>query len=69
MEALNVEYKLLSGVLAHRIKQILPNIIGNDQKGFSKIGTLGENIRTVYDTLSYTKNYNVCGMLPLVDFE
>ena len=44
---LNVEYKLILGVLAHRIKQLLPNIIGNDQKGFLKNRYFGENIRTV----------------------
>ena len=66
---LNVEHKLLSGLLAHRIKQVLPNIIGNDQKGFLKNRYIGENIRTVYDTLSYTKNKNICGMLLMVDFE
>ena len=38
---LNVEYKLLSGVLAHKIKQVLPNIIGNDQKGFLKNRYIG----------------------------
>ena len=31
---LNVDYKLLSGVLAMRIKNILPEIISNSQKGF-----------------------------------
>ena len=48
---INVDCKLLSGVLAHRLKQILPKIIGNEQKGFLKKRYIGENIRTVYDLM------------------
>ena len=64
---LNVEHKLLSGVLAHKIKQILPNIPGNDQKGFLKNKYIGENIRTVYDTLFYTKKIIIVVCFLLVD--
>ena len=40
---LNCDYKLLSGVLANRMKKVLPSIIGPDQKGFIKGRYIGEN--------------------------
>ena len=66
---INVDCKLLSGVLAHRLKQILPKIIGNEQKGFLKKHYIGENIRTVYDLMQYLDDQNKDGMLLLLDFE
>ena len=56
---LNVDYKLLAGVLASRMKEVLPSIIQNEQKGFLKNRYIGENIRTIADSLEYKtkKNY------------
>ena len=40
---LNVDYKLLAGALASRMKEVLPSIIQNEQKGFlKKIDILGK---------------------------
>ena len=66
---LNVDYKLLSGVFANRIKKVLPKLIGNDQKGFIKDRYIGENIRTVFDGVKYIKDKKMTGMLLLIDFE
>ena len=66
---INVDCKLLSGVLAHRLKKVLPKIIGNEQKGFLKNRYIGENIRTVYDLMEYLETSNKNGMLLLLDFE
>ena len=66
---INVDCKLLSGVLAHRLKKVLPKIIGNEQKGFLKRRYIGENIRTVYDLMEYLETKNQEGMLLLLDFE
>ena len=66
---LNVDYKLLSGVLASRIKEVLPNIIQSEQKGFLKDRYIGENIRTVSDSLEFIKRKKITGMLLLIDFE
>ena len=35
---LNVDYKLLAGTMANRMKKVLPNIINQEQKGFLKKG-------------------------------
>ena len=48
---LNVDYKILSKVLAERLKGVLPDIIHNDQKGCVKGRYIGENIRLIEDTL------------------
>ena len=66
---LNVDYKLLSGVLAKRLKGVLPNIISNEQKGFLKNRYIGENIRTIYDVIEYLEQKNKVGLLLLIDFE
>ena len=66
---INVDCKLLSGVLAYRLKKVLPKIIGNEQKGFLKNRYIGENIRTVYDLMQYLEDENKDGMLLLLDFE
>ena len=65
---LNVNYKLLSGVLASRIKEVLPSIIQSEQKGFLKNRYIGENIRTIVDSLEYIKQIKIMGMTLLIDF-
>ena len=66
---LNVDYKLLSGVLASRIKEVLPSIIQSEQKGFLKNRYIGENIRTIADSLEYIRQKKITGMILLIDFE
>ena len=66
---INVDCKLLSGVLAQRLKSVIPKIIGNEQKGFLGQRYIGENIQTVYDLMEYLENKDKNGMLLLLDFE
>ena len=66
---LNVDYKLLAGVLASRMKEVLPSIIQNEQKGFLKNRYIGENIRTIADSLEYIRQKKIMGMTLLIDFE
>ena len=56
-------------MLAHRLKKILPKIIGNEQKGFLKRRYTCENIRTVYGLMEYPETKNQDGMLLLLEFE
>ena len=44
---LNVDYKILSKVLASRIKKILGEIIHNDQVGYIKDRNIGEAVRVI----------------------
>ena len=66
---LNVDYKILSGVLAMRMRKVLPNIISNSQKGFLKDRYIGENIRLVYDTIQFLNKRRRLGLILLIDFE
>ncbi|KAK6171730.1 hypothetical protein SNE40_018168 [Patella caerulea] len=66
---LNVFYKLLSGVIANRIKSVLNIIISNSQTGFIKGRYIGENTRLLFDLLHYTENNDIPGLLILIDFE
>ena len=66
---LNTTYKIASACIAERIKRVLPKIIGEEQKGFLTGRYIGENIRMLYDVLSYTEIHNLPGMVMLIDFE
>ena len=52
---LNVDYKVLSTVIANRMKKVLPEIISDSQKGFLKDRYIGENIQTVQDSTEMLK--------------
>jgi hypothetical protein len=45
---LNVDLKILSYVLAQRLKNLLPKIINEDQTGYVKNRFIGFNYITVY---------------------
>ena len=66
---LNQVYKILSGILAERLKPTLPDIVNPDQKGFVKGRFIGECIRTTYDIIEYAKKNNKVGLLLAIDFE
>ena len=66
---LNCDYKILSKVLARRIRKLLPQIIDNDQTGYIENRFIGENIRTISDLIHYTSLKNIPGLILLVDFE
>ena len=62
-------YKIASSYIAARLKTVLPKLIGDDQKGFSKGRYIGRNNRLLYDTLLYAKQHQTPGLLLMVDFE
>jgi hypothetical protein len=66
---LNVDYKILTKVLANRIKKVLPTIIHQDQTAYVKDRQIGQNIRVVQDLIDFCKTFNIDGALLLIDFE
>ena len=65
---LNVDYKILSKVLAKRIKEVLGEIIYVDQVGYIKNRNIGEAVRLIDDMFFYSLNRNI-GFLAAIDFE
>ncbi len=65
-----MDYKILPGELAFRMKNVLGDLISRDQKGFLEGRTyIGENAKLVYVVRSYLKEQDKNGMLLLLDFE
>ena len=66
---LNVDYKILTKVLAMRLQKILNKIISPDQVGYIKGCFIGVNIRTT-DILTYCRlNTKEKALISLIDFE
>ena len=52
---LNTVNKIASASIANRLQLMLPKMIHSDQKSFMKGRYIGENIRLLYDVVSYTE--------------
>ena len=52
---LNVDYKIISKILAERLKKVLPTIINTDQKGFAKGRNIFDGNRLLQDIIDYTE--------------
>ena len=50
---LNVDYKILANIMALRMKEVLPNLIGPQQTGFMEERQITENIRRTMDVIAY----------------
>ena len=66
---LNTTYKIASGVIARRLKTVLNKLIKGDQTGFIAGRYIGENTRLIYDTMKYTEEKDIPGLIMLIDFE
>ncbi len=66
---LNVDYKILSGVLAMRMKGSLDSLISPHQKGFMKGRYIGECTRLIYDLIYELEKRKHPGLIILLDFK
>ena len=66
---LNVDYKILTGVLSQRLRKILMDVISPEQKGFLQDRFIGENTRIVYDIIDTLKRNGKQGLIMLIDFK
>ena len=69
LSILNTDYKLLAKLLATRLQSVIANIVGPDQSGYIKGRFIGENIRTIIDTIDYTNQFDTPGYILFLDFE
>ena len=53
----NVLYKLVSKVVANRLKKVLPLIVFENQSAFQAGKVITKNILIAYETLHYMKNH------------
>ena len=66
---LNTVYKIGSASISNRLKTVLPKLIHEDQTGFLKNRFIGDNVRLIYDIISYLTSENKPGLLLCLDFE
>ena len=64
-----VLYKLLSTVLANRLKGILDSLISRSQCGLIQGRYISEVTRLIYDVINHTEKSKIEGLLMLIDFE
>ena len=56
---LNTDYKILATVMASRVKQILPDVIGDQQTGFMQGRSIHTNLRRTIDILTWINDAEV----------
>ena len=64
-----VLYKLISTVVANRLKTVLHYLIWESQCGFMQGRYIGEVTRLIYDIMNYTEKNKIDGLLMLIDSE
>lgn len=65
---LNVDTKIMTKVLAARIKEVLPSIIHHNQTGYIKDRFIGETVRSIFDIMDFTLDENISGLMIFIDF-
>ena len=66
---LNVDAKIMSKVIATRIKSVLSSIIHHNQTGFIKDRYIGETVRSIFDIMDFTVEEKVPGLMIFIDFQ
>ena len=66
---LNVDTKLLSKVLACRIKKVIAMLVSSDQTAYVPRRFIGESVRLTSDLLEYMDYNNLTGYLVTIDIE
>jgi hypothetical protein len=62
-----VDYKIVSKILAERLKRVLPNKISTDQKGFVKGRNIFQGNRLLQDIIDYTAMEDEEGAIIFLD--
>ena len=62
------DLKILSHVLAQRLKKLLPKLINEDQTGYVKNRFIGFNLRQIQDIMDYAESNGIDRAIIFVDF-
>ena len=66
---LNVDVKVVSKVLATRLKKVISNLVSSDQTAYVPDRYIGESVRLASDLLEYTNIHNLPGYMVTIDIE
>ena len=66
---LNTDYKILAKTLANRLHKVIAKLVNSDQVGYIKQRYIGENIRLIFDIMSYTTEAQLDAIIAQIDFE
>ena len=66
---LNVDLKIISKVIANRLKKVLHKIIASNQTAYVKNRFIGEGGRLLSDILETSDKLNIGGFLVTIDFQ
>ena len=65
---LNIDYKILTRILAKRLQKIIFKIIETDQQGYIKNRCISLNIRQIQDIIDYADETNIDAAILCLDF-
>ena len=66
---LNFDYKLLTKVLANRVKKVIPSIISSSQTAYVRDRSITDSVKLVQDIIHLLDLQKSPGLLLLVDFQ
>ena len=66
---LNVDAKIISKVMANRLKKVIGTLIYSNQTAYVPGRFIGESVRLVPDLTEYTDIHNLPGYLVTIDIE
>ena len=66
---LNTDYKILTHVLANRMKKVINTLISSDQTGYIKGRFIGQNIRVIQDVIELLEEEKTEGAILFLDFK
>ena len=65
----DTDYKILTFILANRLKTVIGTIIEHDQTAYIPVRYIGDNIRLIDDFIRYFDDSNKGGILLSIDFK